>query len=234
VFTRVFIKLLNTRVHPRVHVTPLCVHSLGFSCTCCARMRTHTASRNPVFMPVLRLNIILPCERPRVHVKTENHPRSPFDRPTGGARRRLSLRNHPGCRRRERGGLRKYGRPFCPGFLMVRPNCRPRLALRVRLCVSMSGFETVKSAVELLFYDPQGLRNLQSTRYSMVLKQGVPGGLLRRAQRPHVNVASGRSARTASTFTPDSSPLSDRALGHTYVTGHVRPYGVLPWMSRIS
>ena len=38
----------------------------------------------------------------------------------------------------------------------------------------LSGFETVKSAVEL-FRDSQGLHNLYIT-YSMVLKQGVLGG----------------------------------------------------------
>ena len=68
----------------------------------------HTASCNPVFMPVLRLNIIPPRESSRAArrvrrahvVKTENRPLSPFDRPAGGARRRL--RNHPGCRRRSK------------------------------------------------------------------------------------------------------------------------------------
>ena len=93
----------------------------NFTRCACARMRTHTASRNPVFMPVLRLNIIPPRERSRAArahvVETENHPLSPFDRPVGGARRRLKTTQAAA------GGLRNYGRPFCPGFLMVRPNC---------------------------------------------------------------------------------------------------------------
>jgi hypothetical protein len=80
-----------------------------------------TASRNPVFMPVPRLKIIPPRKRSRAArahvVETENHPLSPFDRPVGGARRRLKTTQAAA------GGLRNYGRPFCPGFLMVRPNC---------------------------------------------------------------------------------------------------------------
>ena len=50
----------------------------------CARMRTRTASHNPICMPVLRLNIIPPREKSRGVIKTENHPLPPFDRPADG------------------------------------------------------------------------------------------------------------------------------------------------------